>query len=109
MGHLPLKNNRFYINKSRYDSIDCYISKDKRLRNEYNDLPLVYNAESYQLLVDNGQSNDISLELATSVVGVDELLAKHIAHLFIRDPIVIYSELLNQDDEVSSDHFEVFL
>ncbi len=39
--------------------------------------------------------------------GIDELLSKHIAHLFIRDPIVIFSELLDQDDSKSTDHFEV--
>jgi glutamate--cysteine ligase catalytic subunit len=38
--------------------------------------------------------------------GVDELLANHFAHLFIRDPIVIFEETLHQDDETSSDHFE---
>ena len=40
-------------------------------------------------------------------VGIDELLSKHIAHLFIRDPIVIFSELVEQDDSKSTDHFEV--
>ena len=39
--------------------------------------------------------------------GIDELLSKHIAHLFIRDPIVIFSELVEQDDSKSTDHFEV--
>jgi Glutamate-cysteine ligase len=39
--------------------------------------------------------------------GIDELLSKHIAHLFIRDPIVIFSELVEQDDSESTDHFEV--
>ena len=39
--------------------------------------------------------------------GMDDLLSKHIAHLFIRDPIVIFSELLDQDDSKSTDHFEV--
>ena len=38
---------------------------------------------------------------------MDELLSKHIAHLFIRDPIVIFSELVDQDDSKSTDHFEV--
>jgi len=33
-------------------------------------------------------------------------LARHFAHLFIRDPIVVYQELLDQDDRASSDHFE---
>ena len=39
--------------------------------------------------------------------GLDELLSKHIAHLFIRDPLVIFSETIHQDDTSSSDHFEV--
>ena len=38
--------------------------------------------------------------------GVDEQLAMHYAHLFIRDPLVIFKELLNQDNTASSDHFE---
>jgi glutamate--cysteine ligase catalytic subunit len=39
--------------------------------------------------------------------GVDDMLAKHYAHLFIRDPLVIFAEMLDLDDEKSSDHFEV--
>jgi len=38
--------------------------------------------------------------------GVDHRLARHIAHLWSRDPLVIYEEGLDQDDEKSSDHFE---
>ena len=38
--------------------------------------------------------------------GFDMPLARHFAHLFIRDPIVVYQELLDQDDRASSDHFE---
>jgi len=41
-----------------------------------------------------------------TIAGVDELLANHIAHLFIRSPLVIFSELINQNDAVDSDHFE---
>eukprot|EP00003_Mantamonas_plastica_P020524 TRINITY_DN330_c1_g1_i2.p1 TRINITY_DN330_c1_g1~~TRINITY_DN330_c1_g1_i2.p1 ORF type:complete len:342 (-),score=122.30 TRINITY_DN330_c1_g1_i2:135-1160(-) len=37
---------------------------------------------------------------------VDDRLAKHIAHLFIRDPLVIFEELIHQDNTMSSDHFE---
>ncbi len=33
-------------------------------------------------------------------------MAKHIAHLFIRDPLVVFSERVDQDDEDSMDHFE---
>src|SRR5271167_4610630 len=43
---------------------------------------------------------------ADLTVGVDELLANHIAHLFIRAPLVIFNETINQNDAVDSDHFE---
>ena len=38
--------------------------------------------------------------------GIDPLLAKHISHLFVRDPLVIYDESVVQDDAKSNDHFE---
>ncbi|CAG8680374.1 5799_t:CDS:10, partial [Cetraspora pellucida] len=87
----PLKHDRFVINKSRYDSIDCYISTDKTLKPEYNDLDLVYDRDICKKLMDN---------------GVDELLARHISHLFIRDPLVIFKERLEHDDGDYYDHFE---
>jgi glutamate--cysteine ligase catalytic subunit len=43
----------------------------------------------------------------TPCPDVDEGLALHYAHLFIRDPLVVYRETLQQDDVGSSDHFEV--
>lgn len=39
--------------------------------------------------------------------GIDDLLSKHVSHLFIRDPLVVFSETIDQDDTSSSDHFEV--
>jgi Glutamate-cysteine ligase len=45
----------------------------------------------------------------TRSLGLDDLLSKHISHLFIRDPLVIFSETIDQDDASSSDHFEVCL
>ncbi|KAN0047778.1 hypothetical protein ACTA71_002164 [Dictyostelium dimigraforme] len=92
LGKIPLNNNKFVINKSRYDSIDCYIgSKSKSFRSEYNDLDLVYDKDVYQKLIEN---------------GVDSLLSKHFAHLFIRDPLVIYSDKVEIDNEKNTDHFE---
>ena len=41
--------------------------------------------------------------------GIDELMARHVAHLFIRDPISLFAEKLEQDVENESDHFEVFI
>ena len=41
------------------------------------------------------------------IVGIDHALAQHIAHLFIRDPVSLFSEKINQDDSQDTDHFEV--
>lgn len=41
------------------------------------------------------------------LTGIDKLLAQHIAHLFIRDPLSVFEEKLHLDDENESDHFEV--
>jgi glutamate--cysteine ligase catalytic subunit len=38
--------------------------------------------------------------------GMDDLLATHFAHLFIRDPIVIFAEDLKELDLSKADHFE---
>ncbi|KAF6034881.1 hypothetical protein EB796_006811 [Bugula neritina] len=87
-GEVPLKTDRFMINKSRYDSIDSYLSTEG---SKYNDIPLVYDQEIFQRLRDG---------------GIDDLLAKHFAHLFIRDPISLFKEKLTSDDENETDHFE---
>lgn len=58
----------------------------------FNDVPLIYDEKIYQKLRD---------------ADVDHLLAQHIAHLFIRDTVSLFSEKVNQDDENDSDHFEV--
>jgi hypothetical protein len=79
------------LRRSRYDSISCYLSRDESLRPEYNDIDLVIDKDIYQTLRDR---------------GIDELLARHIAHLFIRDPLVIYHGKIELDDEKFSDHFE---
>ncbi|RDD36149.1 Glutamate--cysteine ligase catalytic subunit [Trichoplax sp. H2] len=84
----PLKNNKHRIPKSRYDSVDYYLSPEGQA---YNDIELVYDKEFCE-----------QLEKA----GVDSILARHIAHLFIREPISVFKELLEQDDLKDSDHFE---
>lgn len=38
---------------------------------------------------------------------IDHLLAQHIAHLFIRDSVSLFSEKVHQNDEEDTDHFEV--
>lgn len=88
------------ILKSRYDSIDSYLGPNSTC---YNDIPLVYGEEDLQTLLNS---------------GVPEPLARHIAHLFIRDPVALYREKLehtlkissqspqDDEDEEDTDHFE---
>ena len=87
----PLLNSRYKIPKSRYASVSRFISERPEMSPEYNDLECPINQEAFDSL---------------KAAGVDETLALHIAHLFIRDPLVIFRELLQQDNSVSSDHFE---
>ncbi|XP_063979497.1 glutamate--cysteine ligase catalytic subunit [Diachasmimorpha longicaudata] len=87
-GLKPLKENKFRITKSRYDSIDSYLSIQG---DKYNDVPLTYDDEIYNQLLEN---------------GIDRLLAQHVAHLFIRDSVSLFSEKVHQNDEEDTDHFE---
>lgn len=114
----PLQNSKFRIHKSRYDSVSRYLSPGPNVsggcgknpnftsvpkgsefyQDIYNDVPVAFDHDIYKQLLEGGK---IVIE-----IGVDELLAKHYAHLFIRDPLVIYRELLQQNNEESTDHFE---
>ena len=49
----------------------------------------------------------VSIFFLVFFTGLDEVLAEHIAHLFIRDPLSLFSEKLELDDTVEVDHFEV--
>lgn len=84
----PLANNKFRISKSRYDSIDSYLSPENE---EYNDINIVHDKALYRRLREG---------------GIDHPLALHVSHLFIRDTVSLFSEKVNQDDENDTDHFE---
>ena len=43
------------------------------------------------------------------VLGIDSSLAQHIAHLFVRDAVILFEEKLHLDDRKDTDHFEVTL
>jgi len=79
---------RSTIPKSRYDSVDAYLSPENK---KYNDVPIIYKKEHLDSLIKG---------------GIDESMAQHIAHLFIRDPVSLFSEKINQDNDKDSDHFE---
>jgi len=69
------------VYKSRYDGISCYIyscpwrSKEGSVVDVFNDAPVEVDEKLMALLMEK---------------GVDSTLARHIAHLFIRDPLVIF-------------------
>ncbi|KAF2746241.1 GCS-domain-containing protein [Sporormia fimetaria CBS 119925] len=91
LGEKPLQNDRWRVPKSRYASNSTYISEDPRLRPEYLDPNLVFDPAIKSRLIEG---------------GMDPLLATHFAHLFIRDPIVVFAEDLQTLDLSKADHFE---
>ncbi|XP_065197104.1 LOW QUALITY PROTEIN: glutamate--cysteine ligase catalytic subunit-like [Sycon ciliatum] len=82
----PLENDKYRIPKSRYSPVSCYLASEK-----YNDQEIVQNQEVYDTL---------------RTAGIDHLLATHIAHLFIRDPLTLFSEQIDQSTTTESNHFE---
>jgi hypothetical protein len=92
------------IYKSRYDCISTYIYQGTtggekqlsgladRVLNMYNDIPVTVNEESYKQLRD---------------AGIDPALSQHVAHLFIRDPLVVFEGAVEEvDDETQTEHWE---
>jgi len=91
-GTKALKNQPRTIPKSRYASISLYIGpEESSLKDEFNDIEVPYNEKVFERLLSE---------------GLDSRLAKHFAHLFIRDPLVIYDNRIEIDDQTASDHFE---
>jgi glutamate--cysteine ligase catalytic subunit len=76
------------IRKSRYDSIDFYLHETSQ---KHNDINIAYNKSVYKTLRES---------------GIDDILAKHVAHLWIRDPISQFANRIEFDDSKSSEHFE---
>jgi len=87
--------------KSRYDSISTYIYQgasceenhmNNRILNMYNDIPVPIDEEKYHQLRE---------------AGIDPALSQHIAHIFVRDPLVIFDGAVEEvDDETQTEHFE---
>jgi len=86
---VPLTSKQHVLGKSRYGSVSSYLSPN--VSKEMNDIPLPLEQNSYQLLL---------------AAGIPDSVARHVAHLFTRDPLVIYEDKINIDDTKLSDHFE---
>lgn len=85
------------IPKSRYESVDSYLSDQ-----EYHEKPFF--DKKY-----NDIFSPINKQVFDKLKGTqlfDDVLARHFAHLFIRDPVVIFSERVDQDNTLENDHFE---
>merc|ERR1719492_204796 len=82
----------FGVPKSRYDSISTFLSCKLPFKEDYNDIHCPTNKTAYERLRE---------------AGIDHAMSRHIAHLWIRDPLVIYQERLEDvDDEKETEHFE---
>ncbi|PRP79117.1 hypothetical protein PROFUN_11673 [Planoprotostelium fungivorum] len=88
-GIQPLEKRKKVLPKSRYESISLFI--DENVKSKYNDLNAPINDEAYAQLKEG---------------GIDDVLSTHIAHLFTRDPLVIYRDRVDIDDLHEGDHFE---
>jgi glutamate--cysteine ligase catalytic subunit len=81
-----------YIPKSRYDSVSRYISSSHPAEaDRYSDLGVPVNRAVKERL---------------RGAGMDENLATHFAGLYVRDPLVVFADRVDLDNERQSDHFE---
>lgn len=88
------------IPKSRYDSVDQYLGDINDSKNGFHFFNSKYNNSESSKVINEKVYNKLIEN------GFDSVLANHFAHLYIRDPIVIFNERLDQDNKTENDHFE---
>lgn len=77
------------IHKSRYDSISSYLSTGSPV---FNDVPCEIEEDFKERLIGE---------------GIDSQLAHHLAHYFVRDPLVMFDGSIQEvDDQESTEHFD---
>jgi hypothetical protein len=87
------------LKKSRYASISHYIYDCPVARQHGKACPI-------------RPLNDLEYEVDPEMLallkegGIDDMLARHVAYNFSRDPLVMFKERLDIDDETETDHFE---
>ena len=80
------------IPKSRSDSVSLFLSPSATYPEAYNDLKVPVNIRAFRALHDE---------------GFDPLLTRHIAHLFLRDPLVVFDSIFEEEKtQRRSEHFE---
>lgn len=82
------------IPKSRYSTVDLFLGGNKFFKRSYNDTDVPVNEKVLNRLQEN------------HIAPLDYDLARHFAHLYIRDPLVVFQENIDQDNKNSTNHFE---
>ncbi|KAG8909970.1 hypothetical protein FRC00_009107 [Tulasnella sp. 408] len=100
-GEEPLKQGERLLPDSRWFPVKRYISPDQR---EFNDEALPYDEQVHNRLVDAVRRP--ATEDDAKPPGMDDILAKHFASLYVHDPVVVFEDRLHQDDATSNEHFE---
>jgi glutamate--cysteine ligase catalytic subunit len=91
LGKEPLKKNHFLIRKSRFDTTDTYVSRQGE---SYNDYEFPFDPKTVEKLKHE---------------GMDEVLAKHFASLFIKDPFIVSADLREKKSDDFIGNFEMLL
>eukprot|EP00106_Octopus_bimaculoides_P021159 XP_014788601.1 PREDICTED: glutamate--cysteine ligase catalytic subunit-like [Octopus bimaculoides] len=84
----PLTEGKVLVDKTGFDSIGRYISVDNQF---YNDYDYCYDHRQYELL---------------KAEGIDEIMAKYVAHLLLKDPLNLRKEKIDQDIFKDSGHIQ---
>ncbi|XP_022239246.1 glutamate--cysteine ligase-like [Limulus polyphemus] len=87
-GVKPTTEDNVFINKARYSGVNSYLSPEGEM---LNDVEVVFNKYVYKELRD---------------AGIDHLLSQHVAHLFIREPLFLFSENICPQSEDDMYHYE---
>ena len=80
--------------KSRYSSVSLFLGQEEASLRHLNDLSADIDEESRRLLLQG---------------GVDPPMADHVAHLFTRDPLVIFNDSIFLDDNKSMVYLSIYL
>lgn len=91
-----VKDGNRILKKSRYSGMSRYIGMTK---DEADD-------KKMESLNDVGEAIDEEAIEILKSKGVDNMLAKHLAYLFTRDPLVIFDDAIQMDNTAVLDHFD---
>lgn len=85
--------------KSRYSTINYFVSDDFRCKAKYNDNKTTINKRFYKLLRKE-------LKLGKSKLANDKRLLNHFSYLFVRDYLIVFEDRIKKDNVADSIDFE---